>query len=76
VIRIHPGREKINFYGTLNLHTDREIAIRSDVMNGVATTQHFAKILEALPGVFITLLWNRASWHQGQQIQDVLDANP
>jgi hypothetical protein len=21
VVRVHPGREKVNFYGTLNLHT-------------------------------------------------------
>jgi hypothetical protein len=24
VVRLHPGREKVNFYGTLNLHTGQE----------------------------------------------------
>jgi hypothetical protein len=34
------------------------------------------QILEALPGIPIMLLWDRAPWHRGQPIQDVLDANP
>jgi transposase len=76
VIRVHPGREKVNFYGTLNLHTGQEIAMPSDAMNGEATAQHLEQILEALPGVPIILLWDRAPWHRGQPIQDVLDANP
>lgn len=76
VIRVHPGREKVNFYGTLNLHTGQEIAMQSDVMNGQATAQHLEQILEALPGVPIMLLWDRAPWHRGQPVQDVLDANP
>ena len=63
VIRVHPGREKVNFYGTLNLHTGQEIAMQSHVMNGQATATHLQQILEALPGVPILLLWDRAPWH-------------
>jgi transposase len=76
VIRLHPGRQKVNFYGTLNLHTGQEIAMQSDVMNAEATAQHLEQVLVALPGVPILLLWDRAPWHRGQSIQDVLDANP
>jgi transposase len=76
VIRVHPGREKVNFYGTLNLHTGQEIAMQSDVMNGQATATHLQQILEALPDVPILLLWDRAPWHRGQPVLDVLEANP
>ena len=27
VVRAHPGREKVNFYGTLNLRTGEEIVL-------------------------------------------------
>ena len=76
VVRLHAGREKVNFYGTLNLHTGQEIAMQSDVMNSAATAQHLEQILDALPGVPLLLLWDRAPWHRGQPIQDVLAANP
>ena len=76
VVRLHAGREKVNFYGTLNLHTGQEIAMQSDVMNSAATAQHLEQILDALPGVPLLLLWDRAPWHRGQPIQDVLDAHP
>ncbi len=40
VVRVHPGREMVHFYGTLDLVTGREIAMRSTEMNGQATAQH------------------------------------
>jgi hypothetical protein len=56
VVRAHPGREKVNFYGTLNLLTGEEIAMRASVLNGETTAQHIEQILAALPGVPILLL--------------------
>jgi transposase len=76
VVRAHPGREKVNFYGTLNLHTGQVIATRSTEMNAQATAHHLEQILEAVPDVPIVLLWDRAPWHSGQAIRDVLQANP
>ena len=76
VVRAHPGREKANFYGTLNLHTGQEIVMQSSVMNAEASAQHLEQILDALPGVPVLLLWDRAPWHRGQPIRDVLEANP
>jgi len=76
VIRVHPGRDKVNFYGTLNLLTGQEIAMRSPVMNAEATAEHLEQIVEAVPDVPILLLWDRAPWHSGQAIRDVLEANP
>jgi hypothetical protein len=69
VVRVHPGREKVNFYGTPmesgNLHTGQEMVMRSDVMNAAAKAQHLKQILQAIPEVPILLLWDRGPWHFG-----------
>jgi transposase len=76
VIQAHPGREKVNFYGTLNLHTGQEIVMRSETMNAETSAQHLRQILDAIPSGPILLLWDRAPWHRGQHVRDVLEANP
>lgn len=76
VVRIHPNREKVSFYGTLNLKTGQEIVMRSHVMNSQASVRHLEQILDSEPDVPILVLWDRAPWHFGQPIRDVLSANP
>jgi transposase len=76
VVRADPGRDKVCFYGTLDLRTGREIVTRVSVMNAEATAEHLVQILEAIPERPILLFWDRAPWHSGQPIRDVLDANP
>lgn len=76
VIRTDPRRDKVNFFGTLNLHTGEVIAMRATEMTAQTTAQHLQQILEAIPGVPIVLLWDRAPWHSGPAIRQVLAANP
>ena len=76
VVRAHPGREKVCFYGTLDLRTGRDIVTRAQVMNAETTAEHLTQILEALPELPIVLFWDRAPWHSGQPVRDVLAANP
>lgn len=76
VVRADPGRAKTNFYGSLNLQTGQEIAMRSDVMNAEVSAKHLEMILEANPHVPILLLWDRAPWHRGKPIDQVLKENP
>ena len=76
VVRVHPGREMVHFYGTLNLNTGQEIAMPSTKMNAEATVQHLEQILEAIPQGPVLLLWDRGPWHRGPRIQEVLEANP
>jgi len=76
VVRAHPGREKVCFYGTLDLRTGRDIVTRAQVMNAETTAEHLNQILEALPELPIVLFWDRAPWHSGQSVRDVLAANP
>jgi len=76
VVRVDPGRSKVSFYGTLNLLTGEEIVTRSPVMNAETSAQHLKQILAAVPERPILLLWDRAPWHFGPPIRDVLEANP
>ncbi len=45
-------------------------------MNAQATAAHLTTILAQYPEVPILLLWDRAPWHRGVGIRDVLAANP
>lgn len=76
IVRADPGRANTHFYGTLNLLTGKEIAMRSDVMNSDVSALHLEMILEANPDVPILLFWDRAPWHRGRAIDKVLEKNP
>jgi len=75
-VRVHPGREMTHFYGTLNLLTGEEVAQREPVMNAQATARHLEKLLATYPEVPMLLLWDRAPWHRGPAVTQVLTANP
>ena len=76
VVRQHPGRENTHFYGALNLQTKEEIALRSPKMNAEVTALFLLKTLAAYPDKPILLLWDRAPWHRGKPIRQVLADHP
>jgi hypothetical protein len=76
VIRVAPGREKTCFYGTLNLLTGQEVAMRTPVMNAEVTAQHLNKLLQTYPDDLILLFWDRARWHRGPSVEQILRDNP
>jgi hypothetical protein len=59
VIRAHPGREKVNFYGTLNLHTGQVRAMRSTEMNAKATARHLEQVLRGTLVKRYVMFWQR-----------------
>jgi len=76
VVRADPSRTKTNFYGTLDLLTGQEIAMRTDKLNAESSAAHLTQILEAYLDCPILLFWDRAPWHHGSPIRRVLQANP
>ena len=76
VIWSDPSREKVCFYGTLNLLTGKVIVTRTETMNSVATAQHLQAVLAAYPQDPLLLLWDRAKWHGGEAVRQVLAAHP
>jgi transposase len=75
-LRVSSQRDKVCFYGTLDLHTGQEIVSREEKMNSEATARHLELILATYPEKPILLLWDRATWHGGQAVRSILEANP
>jgi transposase len=76
VVRAHPGRDKINFYGTLNLHSGQVVTSRAEKMNSKVTALHLEHVLATYPDVPVLLLWDRAPWHGGAAVRALVEANP
>ena len=76
VVRLDASRSKTRFYGTLDLKSGRVLVSEAETMNAQATAAHLTTILTHYPDVPIVLLWDRAPWHHGAEIRDVLVANP
>lgn len=60
IVRVAPVREKACFYGTLNLLTGHETAMRTPVMNSEMSDQLLRQLLQTYPDSPILLLWDRA----------------
>lgn len=76
ITRVDPGRAKEGFYGTLNLRTGEEIVTRTPVFNSETSAAHLQLILDIHPDVPILFFWDRATWHGGEPVRQVLAANP
>lgn len=76
LVRLHPGRESTHFYGALNLLTGQETTLRTQLMNADATVLFLVRLLEAYPTQPILMLWDRAPWHRGEPIKQLLAAHP
>lgn len=76
MVRADPGRQKVSFYGTLNLRTGQEIVSQTEKMNSIATAHHLEQVLLAYPDEPILLLWDRAPWHGGAAVRKLMAENP
>lgn len=56
----------------MNLSTGEVISTRSDEMNAEATAAHLRQVLAAIPDRPILLLWDRAPWHRGAALRQLL----
>ena len=76
IVPVVPNRQKVGFYGTLNLKTGQELVTRTPEFNGYTSAQHLELILATYPDVKVLLFWDRAPWHGGEAVKSLLDANP
>ena len=75
-IRVDPSRKSTSFYGTLNLQTGQVVVTQTDKMNATSTVLHLQAVLDAHPQGKILLLWDKAPWHRGQAIRELVERNP
>ena len=76
VVRVVPNRQKVGFYGTLDLKTGQELVTRTTEFNSFTTTRHLELILERYDDLKILLFWDRAPWHGGDPVEALLAAHP
>lgn len=76
IVRAHPQRDKVSFYGTLDLLSGQEVVTTAETMNAEATAIHLQQILATYPDKQILLFWDRATWHGGEAVQEILADNP
>jgi len=76
VVKLHPGRDCLHLFGSLNLLTGEEIVTRTTVMKAETTALHIQQVLEANPAKPVLMLIDKAPWHFGPAIDALLTANP
>jgi transposase len=76
VVRVDAGRSKVGFSGSLDVKTGVEVVTRSLTCTAAISAEHLQQVLAAFPGRPILLFWDRAPWHRGEPIRQVLAANP
>jgi transposase len=76
VVRITPQRDNIHFYGALDVRTGRDIAVTSLEQTTEITADFLRLLLLLFPTPPMLLLLDRAPWHHGPAIDQVLEENP
>ena len=76
VVRITPQREHVHFYGALDLRLGGEFAVTAPEQTTEVTADFVRLLLLLFPTQPILLLLDRAHWHHGPALDEVLDENP
>lgn len=69
IVRIHPQRNHVHFYGALELRTGRDIALPADEQTSLVTASFLRILLLLFPTQHILLLLDRAPWHFGEELR-------
>ena len=72
VVKVHPERDCVHFYGALNLCSGRQVALPALEQTSTITA-NFLMILLMLYPQPILLLLDRAPWHFGDEVRRLLD---
>jgi transposase len=76
VVRITPHRDQVHFYGALAVRLGREIAVTAPEQTTEVTADFVRLLLVLLPTQPILLLLDRAPWHHGPALDELLVDNP
>jgi transposase len=76
VVKVSPQREYVHFYGALDVRAGREIAVTALAQTSEVTADFMRILLMLFPAPPILLVLDRAPWHHGAAIDEVIEANP
>ncbi len=72
IVRITPNRDHVHFYGALDVRHGREIAVPTDEETTAMTVNFLMMLLLLFPTQAILLLLDRAPWHFGPELNQLL----
>lgn len=75
VVHITPNRDHVHFYGALDVRHGREIALATDEETTAMTVNFLMVLLILFPTQHIFLLLDRAPWHFGSELDQLLAEN-
>jgi len=75
-LTVSPQRDRVVFYGALNLGSGQEHALMTEKMNQLTTVTFVEYLLNLYPDRPILLIGDRASWHKGKPLQARLTNHP
>lgn len=76
VVRVSGQRDHVHFYAALNLGNGHAFALPRPQMTSAETAEFLRDLFACYPDQPILLLWNRANWHKGSPVTDVLADHP
>ena len=75
-MQLDPPRQWRVIYGALDLRTGREIAVEASTTNRAITANFLIQLLLLFPNRPLAILWDRASWHRGGDVQQIVELSP
>ena len=75
IVKVSPQRDHVHFYGALEVRSGREIALPVDDQNSEITANFLCVLLLLFPTQEILLLLDRAPWHFGPAIDQLVAEN-
>lgn len=75
VVRLSAQRDQVHFYGALDVRGGREIALPALEQTSQVTADFIRVLLVLFPTHTILLLLDRAPWHQGAAVREVVADN-
>ena len=75
IVRVSPQRDQVHFYGALAVRQGREIAMTASEETSTVTANFLMLLLVLFPTQPILLLLDRAPWHFGPDIDQLLADN-
>lgn len=74
-VRITPKRDHVHFYGALDVRHGREMAVPTDEETTAMTVNFLMLLLMLFPMQHLLLLLDRAPWHFGPELDQLLAEN-
>jgi hypothetical protein len=75
IVRITPNRHPIHFYGALDVRHGRDMAISTEEETTAMTVNFLMLLLMLFPTQDLLLLLDRAPWHFGPELDQLLAEN-